>query len=120
MVEKLAVASIIAILMIVFISYSLITTGYVSLGGSGVGAEELALCLKEKGVKLYYSRYCSACSTQKGMFGDAFDILEGVDCADERDVCEEAGVMYVPAWDIGGELHEGVQTFEKLAELAGC
>jgi hypothetical protein len=124
MVERLAIASVFSVAVIVFFSY-LLVTGYFVAGPADAGkpggeAEALAACLAGKDVTIYVSKYCGACATQKEAFGDAFGLLNSVDCADEAVTCQEAGIRAVPTWVINGEIHEGVQSLERLAELAGC
>lgn len=123
MVERLAIASVFSVVMVVFLSY-LVVTGYFVAGPDNgepeVEGGALASCLAEKGVKIYVSNYCGACTRQKEMFGEVFQILDSVDCAEDYDACQEAGIHAVPTWVINGEKHEGVQSFERLAELAGC
>jgi len=118
--EKLAIASVFSIFMVVLLFYSLVATGFVSLGTVSTEAADLAACMAERNAVIYYSKLCSACSQQKAMFGEYFGLLKSVDCADDRSTCEDAGVRYVPTWIINGKPYEGVQTLEKLAELTDC
>lgn len=91
------------------------TTGY------GVSEEEsviIAQCLKNKGVIMYGTDSCVHCKEQKKQLGSAFRFINYVACEENPDAC--ASLEGVPAWQINGEMHYGVQEIETLAELAGC
>jgi len=118
MVEGLAIASVVCIVMVVFLSFFVFTGYFVAKPAPGANA--LAKCLTYKNATVYVSKYCSHCAEQKALFGDAFSLLNSIDCADDQQACARAGVGAVPTWSISGKHYEGTQTLERLAELSGC
>jgi len=121
MVEGLAIASVISIVMIVLLTY-VVTTGYLiapAPEGSAL-AWTVAECLAAKNATVYVSKYCSHCADQKAMFGNAFTLLNSTDCIDFPEACRVAGVVSLPTWDINDTRYEGTQTLEQLMERAGC
>lgn len=94
-----------------------------------VNGDELATfaqCLTENGVKMYGAYWCSHCENQKNTFGDAWQYITYVECAEENDpnaqtqVCVDASIQGYPTWMIDGQLHTGEKTFEELSALTGC
>jgi len=84
----------------------------------------LAVHLRDTGAVMYGSSWCPACSRQKELFADAFSYVDYVECAPYGDdarpeLCETAGIVYVPTWEIKGQLHVGSRPLEELAELSG-
>ena len=76
---------------------------------------ELAQCMAERGVVMYFSPDCVTCGRQKQIFGDAFEHITQTEKDGTRVpvfVLEDAGV----------ELRrvEGLQTPEQLAAFSGC
>jgi len=100
---------------------------------TGVGGKEpaptsyagkLAQHLTDSGAVMYGTYWCSACRTQKELFGSAEKYLPYVECdARGRDPqparCTAAGVKAYPTWSIGGKTYEGVQQLLDLARLSG-
>ena len=82
--------------------------------------EELAKCLTENGAKMYGTSWCGHCKDQKALFGDDFQYVDYVDCDENKEACQSAGIPGYPTWIIDGEQHVGGQTLEKLASLTGC
>ncbi len=82
--------------------------------------EELAICLTEKGIKMYGSIYCPHCTAQKELFGEAFPLVNYIECSNSENSILCAGLSGVPAWDIGGDIYYGKQELSKLKELSGC
>ncbi|MFH1770536.1 MAG: peptidylprolyl isomerase [archaeon] len=88
--------------------------------------EAFAKCLGESGAKMYGAYWCSHCNEQKEMFGDLFENIEYVECAEEDDAraqtiaCQEAGISGYPTWVINGQQYPGTQSFETLSKLSGC
>lgn len=86
----------------------------------------LAQCLTDKGVKMYGAVWCGHCSTQKKMFGDAFQYVNYIECdantnIETARICVSENISGVPAWDFAdGTRKTGVLQFSELAELAGC
>ncbi len=82
---------------------------------------EFAKCLSSKGLKMAGAEWCSACNSQKRLFGDSFEFVNFVDCDKEKSFCEENNIEYYPTWIMNGEKKAvGVQSIQKLAELSGC
>lgn len=87
---------------------------------------KIAQCLADKGAKMYGAVWCGHCANQKKAFGEAFELINYVECDANTDLegakeCVEKKIMSVPAWDIPGQdLITGEHTPEELAELAGC
>jgi len=82
-------------------------------------SEETAKCIGQKS-KLYVQLGCSACVKQEKIFGDSYQYLNRTDCWFEREKCLEAEISATPTWIINGKSYIGVQTIEKLKELAEC
>jgi len=81
--------------------------------------EAITKCIGEKST-LYVQLGCSHCKDQEDMFGDNLKYIKIIDCFYERDKCLEKEIAGTPTWIINGEKIEGVQTIEKLKELANC
>ncbi len=88
--------------------------------------KEIAQCLTDKGVKMYGAIWCSHCKQQKEAFGDAFELINYVECdantnLETAKLCVENKIESVPTWDIPGqEFTSGFHDPEELATLAGC
>ncbi len=89
-------------------------------GGSALDTDSLAICLATRGALLFGADWCPACRHQKELFGPSVSYLEHVDCDESPTACADAGVSSIPAWEIGGRLHTGVQSLDTLADLSGC
>ena len=89
--------------------------------GNNVGYEEaLAKCLTAKGVMMYGSKYCGHCTAQKETFGEAFQYINYIECA-ESSACSDAGISAVPTWvDAQGNKYSGNKKLSDLAQLFGC
>ncbi|MEM1366784.1 MAG: vitamin K epoxide reductase family protein [Cyanobacteria bacterium P01_H01_bin.15] len=91
------------------------------------GASEISLAehLTAIGAKKYGAYWCPHCFEQKQLFGkEAFSKVAYVECAEggkspDPQACQAAGVRAFPSWTINGELYEGTQSLERLAELSG-
>lgn len=85
----------------------------------------LAQHLKETGAKMYGAYWCPHCGEQKLLLGkQAFSQIDYVECDrkgknSQTALCKAKGIHSFPTWEINGELHEGIQTLEKLAQLSG-
>ncbi len=84
---------------------------------------QLAQHLADTGSVMYGAYWCPHCADQKAMFGDAVDGVPYVECAADGDnpqpeLCEQKGIEGYPTWEIGGQLHPGVQSLEDLATLS--
>jgi uncharacterized membrane protein len=91
------------------------------------GPAELALAshLKQIGAKEYGAYWCPHCHEQKLLFGkEAQALLNYIECDPKGkngrpDLCRAANITGYPTWEINGQLHSGVQSLAKLAELSG-
>jgi len=89
--------------------------------------DSLAQCLTDNGVKMYGAWWCPHCQDQKKEFGSSFDLIDYVECAvgnpgsGQTKACDDAKITGYPTWIFkDGTRLEGEQTFNKLAETAGC
>lgn len=83
--------------------------------------EALARCLTERGAIIYSTPWCGACRRQKELFGSYAELLNQVDCTQERQRCQEARIRAVPTWVFSdGTRHEGILSLRELARRAGC
>jgi hypothetical protein len=48
--------------------------------------ERVATCLDQTGAKMYGADWCSHCNNQKKEFGDAFEIIDYIDCESNKAV----------------------------------
>ena len=72
-------------------------------------------CLTEKGAVMYGAiEWCEYTKAQAKMFGNSFKYIE------YRNYEKLPGIRRTPTWEINGERHEGVQSFERLSSLTGC
>ena len=72
---------------------------------------------------MYTSTTCSACLTQKNMFGQtASDELEIIECdtTEGKEECDSLAVKATPTWIVNNIKYTGVLSLEGLAELAEC
>jgi len=84
--------------------------------------EEIIQCLKEAGVVVYGTEFCSACiSLRKEFGGDETISPIYVDCGEDRDVCsQEKETRYVPEIQIEGELYQGSKSPFDIAKEVNC
>lgn len=92
--------------------------------------DEFANCLADKGVKEYASFACSACSAQKNIFGESFNILKEkdvyVECnpkgeMSQSQLCLDNNIEGYPTWIFAdGTRLTGVTALWELAEYSGC
>ncbi len=82
--------------------------------------DALAQCLTDKGVKMYGASRCPHCKAQKEMFGTSFSKIDYIECTTDAVKCNIAGVKGYPTWIYQGQKYEGEQTFDALAQIAGC
>lgn len=87
---------------------------------------QLAMCMKDHGVKFFGAFWCPHCKKQKEEFKDAVPLLPYVECSeangnDQTPVCVENKIKSYPTWQFGdGTRLEGEQTLIALAEKSGC
>jgi hypothetical protein len=85
-----------------------------------------AKCIKNSGAKLFGTFWCSACNTQKEMFGRSERLLPYVECStangnSQTVVCQQSNIESYPTWEFpDGNRQKGVLSFEVLAEKTGC
>lgn len=89
-------------------------------GELALNADALAQCLSTRGAMVFGAAWCPACRHQDELFGSAASFLQHVDCDENPTACADAGVRSIPAWEIGGQLMTGVQSLDRLADLADC
>jgi glutaredoxin len=120
---KLAAVAAVAIVALYFIG-SYLTGGFGAVQpGEGGKYDKLAKCLTQKGAVMYGASWCSHCAEQKALFGDSFQYVTYVECAEgsgQAQACKDAGVTAYPAWKINGQLSYGAKPLDELARLAGC
>jgi uncharacterized membrane protein len=91
------------------------------------GEAEIALAqhLTSIGAVKYGSFQCPHCYDQKQLFGkEAFAEINYIECHPQGknpqvEKCAQANIRGVPAWFINGQLYEGTQKLQKLAEVSG-
>lgn len=84
--------------------------------------EELAVCLLEKGVRLYSAINCEDCQKQHKEFGQALQYVETYTCdGEDAPACEKAGIVNFPTWDFPGYgVVPGALDINQIARLSGC
>ena len=113
-----------------------LTAGTLLYAGCGSKNEQsLTDCLIEKNVRLYTAWWCMPCHQQEQMLekelGNDWGYFKEniiVQCYEESKIslvqqCEDKKIEFFPAWefpDRNPNREYGVQSLEKIAELAGC
>ncbi|MBU1974802.1 MAG: hypothetical protein KKG59_00185 [Nanoarchaeota archaeon] len=83
--------------------------------------DAFAQCLTEKDFVMYGTEWCSHCQNQKSLFGDSFQYIEFVDCDENKEECQKAGVTGYPTWIVAGnQKYPGEMPLSRLAEISGC
>ncbi|MBD3156072.1 MAG: hypothetical protein GF368_05475 [Candidatus Aenigmarchaeota archaeon] len=82
--------------------------------------DNFAICLTEKGLKMYGTEWCSHCKNQKEIFGNSFQYIDYIDCDKRRSECLSAGIRGYPTWVFNGQQYSGEQNLKTLSELTGC
>ncbi|MCK4588927.1 MAG: lamin tail domain-containing protein [Nanoarchaeota archaeon] len=83
--------------------------------------DDFAKCLKQEKATYYgNSQDCPLCRTQEEMFGESFQYLKYVDCAEDAHRCANEKATQVPSWRIDWINYPGVQELNELSELSGC
>jgi len=74
--------------------------------GSAANYDALAKCLTDKGVKMYGAYWCPHCQNQKKAFGDSFQYINYIECADgqngQTQICKDNGITGYPTWEFPG------------------
>jgi len=85
---------------------------------SNFDADAFSGCLVEKGAKFYGTKTCSWCNKQKETL--ISDMMPFVDCDENSQECNDAGVTVYPSWIIDDKTITGYQTLEQLSDISGC
>ena len=112
--KNLIIWAVIAVIIVVVISII-----YRSPSPNNALDEATMNCIAQNS-QLYVLTNCPHCSQQKQILGNYLDLFNTIDCIDAQQACIDAGVRYVPAWKINGELHTGVFELEELKEMTRC
>ncbi len=97
--------------------------------GKAVSVSDFAKCLTEKGVTVYGfgTSWCTFCTEQEKMFGNAWKDLNYIECSisenfnEQSELCNKAGIRGYPTWVLkGGEKIEGTFSFDVLSQRTGC
>src|SRR3990167_5270120 len=80
----------------------------------------LAVCLTEKGTKMYGAYWCAHCANQKKMFGDSFSKVKYIECSlpggqGQVKECQDAAINGYPPWEFG----DGILTLFYLTLTSG-
>lgn len=82
-----------------------------------------AMCLTDKGVKMYGADWCPHCQNQKKAFGSSFKFIDYTRCEldGNKQKCENSGIKGYPTWVFSsGERIEGEASFYDLSNKSGC
>ncbi len=116
-------ALVIVALIVIGLGYGALTGNFVSNtsepGGEGP-YDSFAQCLTENGAVMYGAYWCGHCQNQKEMFGSSFQYINYVECTEQGDLCQEAGITGYPTWIINGNKYPGEKPLETLVSLSGC
>ena len=99
----------------IFTNWFSIITGYFT--GESEQAK-LAQCLQKQGAEFYGSVSCADCEKQKEVFGNSFELINSVDCGNDKELCPN--VREIPAWYINKNIYYGLKTLNELEELGSC
>ena len=81
--------------------------------------EKVMNCVASKAT-LYGTKYCPHCKNQKEILGTSLSLFVNIDCLDNPEKCDEAGVDRYPTWKINGKLYPGVKSINELKKLTNC
>ena len=83
--------------------------------------DDFAKCLNNKGILMYGAYWCPHCQNEKAAFGNSFKYVNYVECTQETQRCEAAGIKGYPTWIFpDGKRLEGEQGLDKLSKESGC
>lgn len=82
--------------------------------------DSFANCLTDNGVIMYGTDWCPHCQNQKSMFENSFNNIAYINCDNNPQACNNAGITGYPTWYVNGELYPGVQSLEALSQASGC
>lgn len=86
---------------------------------------KLATCITKNQIKMFGSDGCGNCKRQKSIFGDAFGIINYIECGKQPKDCESNNINSYPTWiqfSNGEEItrHRGVMSAQQLEDYSGC
>ncbi len=81
--------------------------------------EKVMSCIASKAT-LYGSKYCPHCQEQKKILGTYLSLFKDIDCLDNPELCNKAGVDRYPTWEINKKLYPGVKSIGELKKLTNC
>lgn len=78
-------------------------------------------CLKDSDLKIYGANWCGWTKKLVEMLG-GFDMVEPIyiECTEQKEECDEAGVTGFPTIIIGEERYQGQRTFKGFSDATGC
>ncbi len=90
--------------------------------------DSLAVCLTQKGAKMYGTDWCPHCINTKKLFGESFSKITFINCdpkntqapADINIQCRTAGIEWYPTRIYKWEKYSWELSLEKLSEISGC
>ncbi|NUM25406.1 MAG: hypothetical protein HUU49_02145 [Candidatus Buchananbacteria bacterium] len=87
--------------------------------------DSFARCISDSGAKFYGAFWCSACNSQKDLFGRSERLLPYVECSSSNGqsqtiVCQQAKIESYPTWEFNGQRQVGVMSLQALSEKTGC
>jgi len=90
------------------------------LSSSGGNFDEFTQCITSAGAVMYGAYGCSACESQKGLFGNSFEHVDYVECVENEALCIEENITVVPTWIISNKTYVGVLSVDELSRISGC
>jgi protein-disulfide isomerase len=116
--KKILLVIVIAVIVYAIWQYSKVE----ATTGNKTENDDLASCLKRKGVKFYGAYYCGYCEKQKEMFGDSKKNLPYIECENPKNPqCANANVKVYPTWIFpNGKKLTGAVNMEQLKEYSEC
>lgn len=120
MLQKIILGSILLV-SVILVGCSQQQVPNLEAGYDSTQKQELAVCLSQKGVKMYGTERCPHCQNQKAAFGQSFETVNYVDCDAQAIQCNLAEVQGYPTWVFAdGSRLEGEQSLDVLSQQAGC
>ena len=88
--------------------------------------DEFAICISDKGAKMYGAYWCPHCINQKESFAGSWQHINYIECSlpnkqGQIDACKNAEIEGYPTWEFSdGSRVSGEMTFQELSEKTGC
>jgi len=85
-----------------------------------------ASCIKDKEAKLYGTKTCTYCKSQKSIFGESAKFLPYIECSGPGGrgtnyLCKNNNIKSYPTWVFADDSrHVGELSLKELAEKTGC